>query len=209
MTMRVLSLNVGRPRLLVHAGRNYSSAINKSPVAGPLWLGREGFAGDKVADTRYHGGPEQAACIYAHENYGRVGEFLGVDLPVPSFGENLTTTGLLDTEAAIGDTFRIGSAIVQISKPRQPCVKLARKHNRPELVEWIIANLASGFYVRVIEEGEVTGGDAIELIERPHPALTVGQCVRAVFHADAGAELRAAFAACQALSANWRKKMIC
>ena len=205
--MRVVSLNVGRPRLVVHEGRQYSTAMNRTPVGGPLWLSRDGFEGDKVADTRYHGGPEQAACVYAQENYARVGGFLATVLPMPSFGENLTTLGLTDDSAAIGDTLRIGSAVVQISKPRQPCVKLARQHNRPDLVEWIIAHCASGYYIRVLEEGQVTSGDAIELLERRHPDLTVAQCIRAMFHPEAPAALRPAFAACELLSPNWRQKM--
>ena len=205
--MDVVSLNVGRPRLVVHAGRSYSTAINKSPVNGPRWLGTEGFAGDKVADRRYHGGPEQAACIYAQEHYAAVAEYLGATLATPSFGENLTTRGLLEHEVAIGDTWSNSSATVQVFKPRQPCVKLARKHDRPELVPWIIEHLACGFYVRVLEEGQVPAGDSITLLERPHRDLTVAQCLRAMFHEDAEPPLRRAFAACQELSANWRKRL--
>jgi MOSC domain-containing protein YiiM len=205
--MRVASLNVGRPRLLVHDGQPYSSAINRQPVMMPTQLLAQGFDGDKVADTRVHGGPDLAVNVYALENYAHVANFLGRELAVPSFGENLTTEGLLETEVCIGDTFRIGQALVQVSQPREPCFKLARKLGSGTLGKFIHETGHTGFYLRVLEPGLVAPGDAVEPTDRPCPNLTVAQAMRALFSDDAPRELVQSFADCAALSNKWRTRM--
>lgn len=190
----------------MHQGQSYTTAINKSPVDGPVELDWGGLEGDKQANTQNHGGPDKAVCCYAHEHYGYFAVKLGCDLPVPSFGENLTTRGLFETEVAIGDTYRIGAATLQVTQPREPCVKLARKHNEPQLGNWIHETGYTGFYLRVIEANPIEAGDTIELSERPHPQHTIANAMQAQFGEFNPDALRS-FLDNPALSDAWRTRM--
>lgn len=205
---RIIALSIGRPRLVSHAGRTFNTAINRKPVDHPLALTPDGLAGDRVADQRHHGGPEQVLCVYPHENYQPVAEFLGSGpLAIPSFGENLTTTGLTEHATAIGDTFRIGTALVQVSKPREPCATLARKHDNRDLLSWIIRHRRCGFYLRVLEPGDIAPDAAIDLADRPTPDLSVADALGAMMDRNAPPELLAAAANCPTLSPDWRAKL--
>lgn len=204
--MLVVSVNVGRPRLFSHHGQQYSTAIQKLPVDGPCELTPLGFVGDKQADTEHHGGPHQAVCAYPHENYRPVGQFLQTNLTIPSFGENLTTHGLIETEVCIGDSYRIGGAVLQITKPREPCSKLARKHDSPALGPWIHQTAFTGFYLRVLETGPVAAGDPINLLDRPHPAVTVAQTMHAMFEKLADPHLIAVLAEHPLICPRWRDR---
>ncbi len=202
--MHVVSVNVGRPMLVVRDGRTYSTAINRRPSAGPVELGPEGFAGDRVSDLKHHGGPDKAACVYPFDHYDYWTGRLGRELAVPSFGENLTTQGLLETEVCIGDTFRIGAATVQVTQPRQPCFKLAGKHAEPRLIRWINEIGYCGFYVRTLAPGAIGPGDAIELLARPAPDMPVARALRIMLDKAAPREEVEALLAVEALSQAWR-----
>jgi len=208
MHARVLSLNIGRPRLILRDGKSFSTAINRTPIEGAVELGVEGFAGDRVSNTRYHGGPDKAVCVYPSEHYPFWREQLGTEMPFPSFGENLTTLGLLEAHACIGDTFRIGTACVQITQPRQPCGTLAGKHNEPRLVKWVNDRRWTGFYLRVLEPGAIRANDAIEPLERDPAGMTVAHAMEIMLkkgHASRD-ELNSLLAV-KALSDAWRKDL--
>lgn len=205
--MRVLSVNVGRPQLQIHGGRTYSTSINRRATTGSMELTPAGFDGDRVSDSGSHGGGDKAVCCYPHEHYAEWGRRLGRALAVPSFGENLTTEGLLEEACCIGDTYRIGTATVQISQPRQPCWKLANKHDEQRLPAWINERHWTGFYFRVLTPGCIRAGDEVALVERPLPQWTVAR-VNAV-HVDkhAGAAAVAQLAEMAELSESWRRYM--
>lgn len=205
--MHLVSLNAGRPMLVAWGGPTFSTAINKHPVDGEVQIGRLGVDGDHQAHTNVHGGPELALCVYPHEHYPPVAAYHGRELPLPSFGENLTTLGLIETETCIGDLLRVGAVTVQVSQPRQPCNTLARKHRRPDLIQWILSTGYSGFYCRVLDPGQAAAGDPIALIERPHSGLTVQRAMRAMFSDAPDPRDLQAFAACSGLSLNWRRRM--
>lgn len=200
----VESLNIGRPQLSVFEGRTYSSAINRRPAPGAITLGPDGFAGDRVSNTEVHGGPDKAVCVYPGEHYAYWRERLGRPMPVPSFGENLTTRGFLETDVCIGDVYAIGKARVQVSQPRQPCGTLARMHGLAMLPKWVNEQRFTGFYFRVLEAGAVAAGDEFSLIERDDGGLTVHGLTGARLGVGATLELAARLAALPALSASWR-----
>lgn len=169
--MRLIAVSVGRPHVLVRNGRQYSTAINKRPVDGPVRVTDEGVQGDRVSDTSVHGGPDKAVCVYPHEHYAhfrqRLREARGdpdLDLDVPAFGENFTTVGLLETDVCLGDSFQCGGVLVQVTQPRQPCFKLASKHLEPRIIGWIHQTAFCGFYFRVLEAGAVCAGDRFERV---------------------------------------------
>lgn len=204
IVMQIFSLNVGRPQIVVSHGRQYSTAINRRPIEGRIALGVEGPAGDRVSDRNVHGGPDKAVCCYSREHYPYFAAKLGRELGVPSFGENFTTEGMLETSVCLGDRYRIGSAIVQVTQPRQPCSKLARKHDEPRMIEWVNERAFCGFYFRVLELGEVGAGDRFELIDRPQPDFSIERMMR-IRLGDEGGEAEARrLAGAAELSESWR-----
>lgn len=166
-----------------HGGRTYSTAINKRAVEGRVELTREGVVGDVQADKKHHGGESMAVCCYALEHYAEVGEFLGTELEVPAFGENLTLEGLLETELCIGDRFRVGEVVIEVTKPREPCATLARKHDNPGLGKWIFKTKYTGFYGRVVETGWIGVEDEVERLPYVYdePRYTIAEAVAVLY----------------------------
>ena len=160
--MKVLSVNVAAPREIIANGKSVRTAIFKAPVDGRVALRRLGLEGDDQADKRVHGGLDQAVYAYDHSYYQQWQESLGrTDFEYGQFGENLTVKGLLDNEVCIGDVLSIGTAEVQVSHPRTPCFKLGLKMGDPTFVKAFLESCCVGFYLRVLEEGEVPAGDEI------------------------------------------------
>jgi len=174
--MRVISSNVGKPVLVPSARGDVLTAIFKTPVDGPVKVRRLNLDGDRQADLTVHGGFHKAVYAYPSEHYPYCREELpGMDLPLGMFGENLTTEGLLETGIHIGDRFRIGSAVLEVTQPRMPCYKLALKFQRADMIKRFWKSGRSGFYFRVVEEGELQAGDSIELEQARDPAVSVAE----------------------------------
>lgn len=203
--MRVVSLNIGRPQIVIVGGQQYSTSINRKPVDGPLELTLLGFVGDRVSNDEVHGGPDKAVCCYCHEHYAHWSGVLGRTLEIPSFGENLTTEGMPETDVCIGDVFRVGTAEVQVSQPRLPCSKLAGKLAEPRIIKWIFENQFSGFYFRILKPGTTKMGEAFARLSHPHPDLTIAQMVRYRADKTLGPEIRERLAGLPELSESWRE----
>ncbi|WP_203457091.1 MOSC domain-containing protein [Paenibacillus tepidiphilus] len=161
MKMEVISLNVGKPITVDYRGKPLETGIYKQPVEGAVSLGAEGFAGDGQADLVNHGGPDKAVCVYPIEHYAYWEEQLGKKLEYSAFGENITVSGLLETEVCIGDVYEIGTALLQVSQPRFPCFKLSQKHGAADMPAKVLSTGYSGFYFRVLREGAIAAGDTI------------------------------------------------
>jgi len=178
--MKIVSLNVGKPRTFLVGDRELTTGIFKSPVPGPLLLRRLNLDGDCQADLQVHGGRNKALYAYPSEHYEFWrAEFPDQELPWGMFGENLTTEGLGEENARIGDRFRIGEAIVKVTQPRMPCYKLALRFGRPDMVKRFLASRRSGIYFSVVEEGLVKAGDAIEKIHEDENRVSVADVNRA------------------------------
>lgn len=178
--MKILSLNVGKPRTVPYGEGEARTSIFKSPVPGPLLLRRLNLDGDAQADLQVHGGRNKALYAYPSEHYEFWRkEFPEQDLPWAMFGENLTTEGLLEENACIGDQFRIGGAIVKVTQPRMPCYKLGIRFGRPDMVKRFVASRRSGIYFSVVEEGLVDVSDAIERIHEDENRLSIADINRA------------------------------
>ena len=160
-------------------GRTVLTSIFKRPVTGMVRVGRLNLDGDRQADLTVHGGFNKAVYAYPSEHYTYWQEQLpGIDLAWGAFGENLTTEGLVETTLHIGDQLRIGSAVFQVTQPRMPCFKLALRMNRPDMVKRFWLSGRSGFYLSVLQEGELEAGDAIEHMTTGQPPVTVSEMVR-------------------------------
>ena len=212
--MKLLSIQVGRPQTLGHASaadwpdRSWTTGFFKVPVAGPVWLGREGLAGDGQADLRNHGGPDKAVNVYPAEHYPHWAKEIGVtELPRPAFGENFTTAGLLENEVCIGDVIAVGTTLVQLSQPRQPCWKLSRRWRVRDLALRVQQSGRTGWYFRVLREGEVEGGQSLTLLERPHPEWTVAAANEVMHGRQHDRAAAAALASCPALAITWRESL--
>jgi MOSC domain-containing protein YiiM len=165
--MRIISLNVGLPSAQLYEGRKVITAGAKQPVPRAM-LHFGNFDGDRQADQVNHGGLEKAVCVYPFDHYPYWNRLLGRALKPGTFSENLTVSGAIETEVCVGDVFRIGEAMVQVSQPRMPCAKLAGK-NGSKMLPKQIANVGyTGFYMRVLWEGLVAAGDSFDL-ERANP----------------------------------------
>lgn len=166
-TMRIEYLSTGQVQTEQLRNRVTSTAGHKHPIAsahaGPL-----GLAGDEQADRQNHGGPDKALCVYSFDHYPYWEQVLGQRLTPAAFSENLTVSGLHEANVHLGDVLRAGEALVQVTYPRTPCSKLARKRRRKDLPALIHANGYSGFYLRVLAPGRIAAGDALEVVA-PHP----------------------------------------
>lgn len=178
---RVVSIQVALPRVYEEArwqAHPWSSAFAKSPVEGPIWLGRLNLVGDRQGDTVSHGGAEKAVLCYAASHYPAWEADLGVRFPAGGFGENLTIEDLSEETVCIGDSFRVGEAVVQVCQPRIPCWKISHRWNRADLTKRVEQTGRTGWYLRVLTEGTVQAGNDVILLDRPHPTWTVARATR-------------------------------
>jgi MOSC domain-containing protein YiiM len=181
--MKIISLNVGLPRIVRDRDREVITGIFKSPVPGPVMLRRLNLDGDHQADLEVHGGRDKAVYAYPSEHYDFWRqEFPDMELPWGMFGENFTTEGLLENATFIGDHFRIGEALVAVTQPRMPCFKLAIRFGRDDIVKRFLASGRSGIYFSVLEQGLVDTGDKIERVREDEDYVSVADINRVYVH---------------------------
>jgi MOSC domain-containing protein YiiM len=177
--MKLLSVNVGLPREIFHEGRIIRTCIYKTPVEGPARVGALNIEGDQQADLTVHGGPSKAIYVYPVEHY----EFWRKELPEiefqwGSFGENLSTEGLLEKEVGIGDRLCVGTVELVVTQPRLPCYKLGLRFNRDDMVKRFLKSRRTGFYCAVLREGMINAGDPIHVLSRDKNHITVADITR-------------------------------
>src|SRR5215471_5395353 len=178
---RIVAVSTGVVADLVIAGKPDRSAIGKRPAAGPVRVGPLGLAGDEHGDTQHHGGLDQALYAYAREDLDWWTERVGRELRSGEFGENVTTSGIDVSAALIGETWRLGDVVVQLTAPRIPCETFKAWMGEERWVRRFAAAGRPGAYLRVLAEGEITAGDAIELVARPAQRVTVAEAMRAYY----------------------------
>ena len=186
----------------------WTSGFFKKPVEGPVFVGKTNLIGDGQADLKHHGGVDKAVLAYSADHYPDWRRELGKpDFPHGAFGENLTISGYSEQSMYIGDIFSIGSVVFEVSQPRQPCWKLARRWRMNELVPMVIGNGRTGWYLRVIEEGEVEKGMRVLLLDRPNPDWTVARANQIMHHLKKDLELTLKLAAVPKLAYSWVKEL--
>lgn len=204
--MKLISVNVGRPRLVTYNGNPVSTGIFKEPVSGRVILRKLNLDGDRQADLSVHGGPTKAVYVYPSEHY----EFWKQELPEMAlpwgmFGENFTTAGLFETQVNIGDKFQVGSALLMVTEPRMPCYKLGIKFGRSDIIRRFLASERTGFYLAVLQEGEVGAGDQIEMLERGKEAVRVNDITRLFSRDKHNAALLSRAIETEALPESWKE----
>lgn len=203
--MKLISVNVGLPRLAMRNGEPVSTGIFKEPVADRVMLRTLNLDGDRQADLSVHGGPSKAVYAYPSEHYEYWRhELPEMELPWGMFGENFTTEGLHEAQLNIGDQFRIGSAVVMVTEPRMPCYKLGIRFGRADIIKKFLASERTGFYLSVLREGEVGAGDQFELIENSKQSVRVSDITRLYTRDKHNTELLRRAIRVEALPESWK-----
>ncbi|MEI3606210.1 MOSC domain-containing protein [Pseudogracilibacillus sp. SE30717A] len=187
--------------------RPWKSGMFKKEQEGKILLTKTGLTSDEVADTKVHGGPEKALFAYPILHYFYWREELNVDIDAGAMGENLVMEEADEFTTYIGDTYRFGDAIIQVSQPRQPCWKPARRFKVLDFALRIQKSGKTGWYYRVIEEGKVEAGSSLELLERPYPEWSIAACNEVMHVNKSDLHLTYELASCPLLAENWRHRL--
>jgi MOSC domain-containing protein YiiM len=203
--VKLLSVNVSQPTEIAHGRGTVSTGIFKKPVAGRIMLRALNLDGDGQADLANHGGIHRAAYAYSIENYDYWRRELGrADLGFGQFGENFTVRGMVEDDVHIGDVFRVGDALVEVTQPRPPCFKLGIKMGMARFPKLFLASGRVGFYLRVLDEGEVGAGDVFERVESDPERVTVREMSHLLFFDPENLEGAERALRIRALSPGWR-----
>ncbi len=212
-TAKLLSIQVGKPKTYQASDpinprhKPWTTSIYKTPVSGEVWVGKTDIEGNGQANLKVHGGPDKAVNVYPSEHYPFWQQALArSELPSHgSFGENLTTQGLLETETCIGDVYRIGAVVFQVTQPRQPCDTLASRWGVSDFIDRVNQAGKMGWYFRVLQEGNIQAGEPIELVERPFQEWTILRAMEIMHCPGIDPASTKALAECPLLSADWQR----
>jgi len=204
----IVSVNVGLPQNVTWQDRIVRTGVWKTPAAGRVVARRLNLDGDGQGDLHGHGGEQRALLVYQLDSYRYWAKYLGrSDLTAGNFGENLTVDGLADDEVCIGDRFRIGGAIVEVSQPRDTCYRVGIRLNHPQMATLLVAHHRPGFYFRVIEEGEIGAGDRVEKLSDGPEGMTVAEIDALLYSSEHKAEGLRRAVRIPALSLDWQGSM--
>lgn len=206
-SVTAVRLRIGRA--LPFGANGEPSAIDKHPAVHPLRLTADGFEGDEQADSRHHGGPDKALHHYPEEHYAawrlEFPELQVEAFRAGGFGENLCTVGLTEANVCVGDVFRLGGALIQVSQARQPCWKLNLRFGNPDMSRRVQDSARTGWYYRVLETGEVAPGAALQLLDRPHPGWPLARLLFHLYKDPQNVSALTAIAALDSLALSWRE----
>ncbi len=209
-TATLYSVQVGMPRSYGSEDafdphdKPWMTGFFKTPVEGPVFVGSTNLVGDGQADLKNHGGVDKAVLAYSADHYPKWRDELRLpDMPCGAFGENLTVAGLSEQLVCIGDLFRVGEVLFEVSQPRQPCWKLARRWRMHELTGLVVNNGRSGWYLRVLSEGSVEAGMLVTLIERPNPSWPISRANEILHHRRTDLALTLELADVPGLADSW------
>ena len=203
--MQLVSVNVGLPREVIWKGKTVSTGIFKEPISARVMVRELNLDGDRQADLTVHGGADKAIYVYPFEHYDYWrSELSDTELTPGIFGENFTVTGFKEEELNIGDRFQIGAVELMVTQPRLPCYKLGIRFGRSDMVKRFLASRRTGFYFRVLQEGEVGAGDTLELVSRDTNNITVADITQLYVREQNNPELLHRAAQLEALPASWR-----
>jgi len=205
---QVLSINLGQLREMPFAGTTITTGFFKEPVFGPVNAGPLGLEGDVQADLTVHGGLDKAVYAYPREHYNTWEALLGESaLPPGSFGENLTTEGLTESQVFIGDVFRVGETLLQVTQPRSPCFKLQIRFGRPDAVALFVKQGRPGWYTSVLQGGLVRRNDRIELVERMQSIVSIADVWTYCFTRSATKDDLKQVASLDVLPSFWKERI--
>ncbi|WP_180955670.1 MULTISPECIES: MOSC domain-containing protein [Bacillus] len=202
----IISLSVGEPKDFRWQGREEKSAICKKPIQEVL-LTKEGFIGDGVANHEFHGGPERAVCLYPFEHYSLWEKEFKIPLQLPAFGENITIAGMTEADVYIGNIYKLGTAVVQISQGRVPCSTISKHNAIDELLKRIVDTGYTGYFFRVLEEGMVFENSHMQLVEENEKKVSILFANQTLFHDRKNKEAIEKILEVEELASVWHEKL--
>lgn len=210
----IVSIQIGRSATYTYdrpadgKASTWQTAFFKLPVAGHARVGRLGILGDQQADLKFHGGVDKAVLAYSADHYEHWRQHLNLpEMTGGGFGENLTIAGLDESTVCIGDHWQAGAVLFEVSQPRQPCWKMGRRWQIPDLPKQVIANGRSGWYLRVLQEGELAANANIALTHRPHPSWTITRASQILYHEPDNIDGMQQLASLPELSLAWKEEL--
>ncbi|WNF38819.1 MOSC domain-containing protein [Bacillaceae bacterium IKA-2] len=207
MNRKIINLAVGRPKEYNWNGSKSISAIGKSSIRA-IELGKSRFVGDDVANHKFHGGPDRAVCLYPFEHYSYWEEIFQKKLGLPTFGENITATGMLEEQVCIGDIFKIGDSVVQVTQGRVPCATISKYNQEEEFLKKVVETTLTGYFFKVLEEGTIMLNSEISLIEKHSKEISVSFATQILFHQQQDKKSIERILTVDALSEEWRKRFL-
>lgn len=203
----IKTLNIGTAKSHNFHGKAITTGICKEPVSTPVLATMTGFVGDGIYNTKYHGGEDKAICVYPETHLRHWEDLLGITLPAAPFGENLSVTTYTEEDVHIGDIFKIGEALVEVSQPRQPCKTLALRYNKPDFVKIVVQSGFTGWYVRVLKEGLVQQGDTTTLVTAHPDQISIAFANQTLHHDRKNIGAIERIMAVKALSTSWQESL--
>ncbi len=206
--MKVIATNISKGTIITWHGKEEKTGIFKTPTQEPIFLGKTDVEKDTVVDRKYHGGLDKACYLFSAEEYKYWKKlYPNLDWDWGKFGENLTIAGLEESQIRIGDIYKLGGALVQISQPREPCYKLGIRFETQNIIKQFIDRSHPGTYVRIMEEGLVSQGDSMVLVKQSENSLTIQQFYQLLFAKEKSRELLHLAINNQALPLKKRKSL--
>lgn len=200
---------VGNPDAKKAMERQWESGMFKEEVTDKIWLSETGLKGDEVADKKNHGGPEKAVFAYPLTHYDTWKKELEIEhIGMGAMGENLAVQYMDEYNVCIGDTYQLGDAVIQVSQPRRPCWKPARRFRILDFALRIQNTGRTGWYFRVLTEGYVQGESVLTLLERPYDKWTIAKCNEVMYEQKDDLKLAEELAACKFLADNWKQTLL-
>ncbi|MCM3707578.1 MULTISPECIES: MOSC domain-containing protein [Cytobacillus] len=202
----IIALSIGKPKTHTWKNSVEISGIGKDKI-NSVFLTNEGFLGDGVANTDFHGGPDRAVCLYPYEHYGMWEKEFKKTFSPPSFGENICAGNMLEKDVFIGDTFSLGESIIQITQGRIPCSTVSKHNGEDRLLGRIVATCFTGYFFRVLKEGTVTADSVFKLEERKQESLSVLKSNYIMFHDRKNLKAIEQLLRVEELADVWREKL--
>lgn len=199
----IVGLYIGMPREITNESGTFTSGIVKGSVT-EAFLSVDGFMGDGVANPKFHGGPERAVCVYAYEHYSQWEQERGAPLERPGFGENLLAAGMLEKDVCIGDIYRLGGAVVQVSQGRYPCYTISRRNEFGPLLSRVQETGFTGYFLRVLQEGNVQADSRIELAEKHPKGISIFDANHVLFRDNTNASAVTELLSLDTLAEAWK-----
>lgn len=207
MNRKIINLAAGKPKEYQWNNKKVSSGIGKTTVES-LTVGKNRIVGDDVANHKAHGGPDRVVCFYPHEHYTYWRERFDRNLSLPAFGENLTAAGMTEEQVCIGDVFKIGEAVLQVTQGRVPCVTISNYNDECQLLKQVVDTNLTGYFFRVLEEGIINLDSEITLLEKDSNGITVAFATQILFHQKDDKESIEKILKVDALSEEWRNRFL-
>ncbi|AKG33863.1 MOSC domain-containing protein [Paenibacillus durus] len=207
MDRKIIHLAVGKPKEYDWNRKKEFSAIGKSFVQA-VELKKSGFIGDDVANHKFHGGIDRAVCLYPFEHYSYWEDKFNKKLNPPAFGENITATGMLEEQVYIGDIYRIGETVIQVTQGRVPCDTISKYNEEKSFLKKVVETSLTGYFFRVIEEGIINSNSKIELVERDKNQISVFFATKVLFHQKTDKAAIEKILEVEALAEDWRKRFL-